>query len=503
MTKTLVTSFILLLSSLTQAQILDSFDINKTSVMNRHSAPGNFASDGTGLYFFAVDSFCGRELFYFDGTTQPVNITDIRPGTASSVGGTSPQITLLMDNIFFAAEGTQNDLEPWIYNRVNKTVRLLQDLEPGPGMSQPQNFTPFNGKVYFSARTTTHGAELWVYDPNTDTCIRLSDIKPGTLNSNPTYLTAFNNKLYFCADDTGTGTELFEYNPVNDKITLVADIETGKAGSAPSSLTVMGNKLYFWANTLTYGKELHAYNGSTVSRLTDIVPGSGWGNGNLHMAGYKGILYFAGRNVTKNKPEVYKYDPATNQATIAFQLHATVGTDPGWFTVYKDKLYFTATDGVYGNELWQYDGTNTPKRITDIMPGSQFTDMGLLMAAGDGLYFYASAPVIGNELFRYKDTTTPPAAGIQNVAFNAEVAIYPNPTQDVAHLQLKLNSSQALTVAVTDISGRVIFSTGNVLYSAAEHTITIPTYNYASGSYVYSVKDDKGRLMASGKLQKL
>src|SRR5688500_4659246 len=102
MNRLLSICLVLLLCKPLQAQILDSFDINKTSVMNKHSGPDNFASDGTGLFFFATDSFCGRELYYFDGNTTPVNLTDITAGPQGSVSGTNIQVALFADNIFFS-----------------------------------------------------------------------------------------------------------------------------------------------------------------------------------------------------------------------------------------------------------------------------------------------------------------------------------------------------------------------------------------------------------------
>ena len=47
-----------------------------------------------------------------------------------------------------------------------------------------------------------------------------------------------------------------------------------------------------------------------------------------------------------------------------------------YFAVFKDSLYFTANDGVKGNELWVSDGTKTgTKQVKDIWAGGA-TDSG-------------------------------------------------------------------------------------------------------------------------------
>src|SRR4051812_4251877 len=45
------------------------------------------------------------------------------------------------------------------------------------------------------------------------------------------------------------------------------------------------------------------------------------------------------------------------------------GSYPSDFTIFNDKLYFTATDSAHGAELWEADGINPPKLAVDINPG--------------------------------------------------------------------------------------------------------------------------------------
>jgi len=45
------------------------------------------------------------------------------------------------------------------------------------------------------------------------------------------------------------------------------------------------------------------------------------------------------------------------------------GIEPPFF-IFKNKMYFSAADDVYGYELWAYDGINEPYMAYDLLPGS-------------------------------------------------------------------------------------------------------------------------------------
>ena len=69
------------------------------------------------------------------------------------------------------------------------------------------------------------------------------------------------------------------------------------------------------------------------------------------------------------------------------------------YTVFDDKLYFFANDGVYGRELWVWDGTS-PTLIADICPGCRLAEPTGLTVFDNHLYFASDDGVHGQELWR-------------------------------------------------------------------------------------------------------
>jgi ELWxxDGT repeat protein len=142
-----------------------------------------------------------------------------------------------------------------------------------------------------------------------------------------------NGKVYFTGLNAANGSELWATDATTAGTTLIKDINSGAAGAMPSDYFVYSNKLFFTANNGTDGIELWVSDGTAAgtTMLKDINPGAG----------------------------------------SAF----TFSSDPA-FHVTNSILYFTATDGTMGRELWRTDGTaagtTMVKDITTGAPGTQF-----------------------------------------------------------------------------------------------------------------------------------
>src|SRR5262249_25534352 len=141
----------------------------------------------------------------------------------------------------------------------------------------------------------------------------VADINPGPGSSVPFDLTAFNGSLFFNADDGTNGRELWKSDGTAAGTVLVKDINPGTGSSIPEYLTAVNGTLFFSATDGAHNSELWKSDGTTACTVLvkDVNPGS------------------------------TRYD----------------GTYLGELTAVNGTLFFTANDGVHGQELWKSDGT--------------------------------------------------------------------------------------------------------------------------------------------------
>jgi ELWxxDGT repeat protein len=75
-------------------------------------------------------------------------------------------------------------------------------------------------------------------------------------------------------------------------------------------------------------------------------------------------------------------------------------SEPRDLVRFRDRVYFTADDGVHGRELWVTDGTPEGTRLAfDVLPGPESSELGYLAAGKTQLYFRARSPELGAELW--------------------------------------------------------------------------------------------------------
>ena len=199
----------------------------------------------------------------------------------------------------------------------------------------------------------------------------VSDIASGITNSYPSYMFAYNDKLYFSAEESGvTGRELWEYDGISAP-KMTANIASLGNSSTPQEFAIFSGKLYFSAYDATFGRELFVYDGvNPPSMVMDINPPA-------------------------------SPDPPQDEGGGPPQ------SNPAYLTVYKNKLYFSATDGTSGVELWEYDGINPPSRTRDINPGVGSSNPEYLTVFNNKLYFAATDGTNGVELWVYDGPVSP------------------------------------------------------------------------------------------------
>ena len=341
---------------------------------------------------------------------QVVLVNDINPGRDSSLFYS--EFAEFNGKLYFAANDGTLGSELYVTDGTTEGTQLLADIRPEdnrsnyfPGNSFPRNFTEFNGKLYFTAVGETRpggeqiGRELYVTDGTSEGTQLVKDIFPGTFStraaysvnsSSPDNFTEFNDKLYFSASSQD-GRELFVTDGTTEGTQLVADIFPGiyrsifsinydsAYDSSPRYITELNDKLYFTADDGESGRELYVTDGTTegTQLVKDIFPGS---------------EVLSTRDFSGN--------PRTVQSS----------SSPRYITELNDKLYFTATDGESGSELYVTDGTaEGTQLVKDINPGSDSSinpeDRPNFTKFNGKLYFTADDGTSGSELFVTDGTT--------------------------------------------------------------------------------------------------
>lgn len=103
------------------------------------------------------------------------------------------------------------------------------------------------------------------------------------------------------------------------------------------------------------------------------------------------------------------------------KLHAQVGlvkdifpgsgsSNAGAFTAFGNALYLVANDGINGQELWRYDGTNPPTMVLDLNPGQAdgiLNPQGQFPIVNGKMFFAGNNGNTGFEIYSY-DGSNPP-----------------------------------------------------------------------------------------------
>jgi ELWxxDGT repeat protein len=357
------------------------------------SDPDYFAGFNGELYFNATDDTTGYELWKYDGSSAS-RVADISSGDSSD-----PDSLIVYDGaLYFEAEDGTTGRTLFRYN--GSTVTAVDD-----SFSNFRDPAVFNDKLFFQGNANDGtGSELISYDGTTVT--QEANINT-TGSSFPQDLFARDTTLYFYAENGSYGAELWKYTESGG-----AEIEAYRANPTdllPRSLTWFDGTLYFGAaGTDTSGTDFELWyrdseisNPSSRAQLVEEVYASGEGNvnelvvfeGNLYFTGYEG--YSFGTNF------IYRSDGST--VTRLDNIVTSDGTQyrPDYLTVYDGALYFSATHPDSGDELWRYDGTDA-ELVWDINEGSDSSHPYSLYVHDQKLFFGADDGSRGYELFYYQ-----------------------------------------------------------------------------------------------------
>ena len=236
---------------------------------------------------------------------------------------------------------------------------LERDINQEPAGSEPAYVTELNGFLYLRANDGVHGDELYRYNLSTGEFSLVADIRPNDASSNITEIVAFDGKIFFNATEGCSTRYPYVHDPVTNTTQRLMDAE-GEPVRQPSSLTVFDGDLYF------------------AGEFGPVEPGI----------------------------ELGRWDPGANEVEMVANIHPTSSSNPGFFNVVGDQLWFTANDGTSNSRLWRYDpATDQLDNIIYDGPADLYPTFNLLYHFQGKLFSQASFPGIGEELWVYDIAT--------------------------------------------------------------------------------------------------
>lgn len=323
----------------------------------------NMTAVGDTLYFSANDVMSGAELWSSMGAfTETKMVYDLNPGP----GGSDPaSLYCTSDNtLYFAARDPVNGHEPRMLVPPNNVPVLVKDINPGTGGSLVLGYHEHKGTIYFDADDGVHGSELWKTDGTPENTKMVKDIAPGGTydSSYPDYFTSVGDTLFFSAYETNDDQELWKTDGTEAGTVKVKDIYPGPTRSRPQYLTHYNGKLYFSADHPNYGRELWTSDGTEegTTLVKDIWPGSLSSNPALFIV-WNDALYFTADDGMHGK-EIWRTDGTPEGTFLANDINPDAPSSvPNYLTVYQDHLFFTASDGGSGGyEIWRLQAAKNP-----------------------------------------------------------------------------------------------------------------------------------------------
>jgi ELWxxDGT repeat protein len=431
------------------------------------SSEPNWLVDFKGrLLFGANHPKFGEELWRSNGARSGTTLVkDIDPGPLvikkmekTETGSSAPDSVLLTKkSIYFQATTVKYGDELWKSDGTERGTKLVKDIVPGPGVSDPEDIvSTAPSTTFFRAWDKKHGEELWKTDGTEKGTTLIKDINtdspPGARCdqgecgipkgwSHPDTVTVMGKQVFFAADDGKHGVELWKSDGTEKGTTLVKDINTVKGNSNPNDkgdaltrsaevekLYVVGKTLYFRASDGKHGVELWKSDGteSGTTLVKDINPaapapintackrrkscvGSSWVD-DITVVGKTAAgrrIYFSA-NDGKHGLELWKSDGTNKGTKLVRSINpssAREAADISNLVALRKRLYFSANDGKHGLELWKSDGTRKGTTLVkDINPGKADSGADELTAFKGRLLFSADDGVHGNEMWRSNGT---------------------------------------------------------------------------------------------------
>ena len=364
---------------------------------------GEFAAVNDTLYFVASGAGSGNNLWKTDGTAAGTSL--VKEITSASFKDID-HLTAGSNHVFFIAEVDEFGRELWASDGTEEGTFMLIDSKPGEEDGfrsfEDISFHLLGDKILFPGFDETHGRELWSSDATIEGTVLVKDINTRSediqLYNKPI---VYKNQAYF-----STPLGLWQTEGTAGNTALLKELEF------VFGLNVFNDQLIFTASSLENSRRtIWTSNGTDggTQPLFEITPESGLSfQFRESLPQINGDLLFVGRDPERGS-ELWKTDGTEEGTVIVKDLNEGTGDSfnlfsTGNYIVVNNILYFPATDGVLGEELWKTNGTEAGTvPVSDINPfGPSFT-RDFIEIEGT-IYFSANDGTAGHELWKTDGT---------------------------------------------------------------------------------------------------
>jgi ELWxxDGT repeat protein len=239
----------------------------------------------------------------------------------------------------------------------------------GSEPSLPFYLVRLGGFVYFSADDGSSGRALWRSDGTATGTTLVADPYPGPFQgeNGVLHLTLSGGRLYFvCEDPASHLPALWASDGTRTGTGLVSAIDPDGYSGA-HALTDLDGRLLFVADTSNDGCAVWTSDGTGAGtvplcddcargRYQDYIPCD-----EGRITTYNGRGYFAGTGAGLGE-EPWSTDGTAAGTLPVADIWPGDHSDPWQFVVANRRLFFAATDGAHGRELWAI-GPATPARL--------------------------------------------------------------------------------------------------------------------------------------------
>ena len=340
------------------------------------------------LYFVAATAAEGREIWRTDGTFGNTAIVkDITTGPTGSNDPGEFNLTSTGSYLLFDVKTTAEGNELWRSDGTGANTNLLKDIITGPTSSSPRTFFSLNNYMLFST-TGADGlsGEVWRTDGTAGGTILLKDniVNVSFFSSFSALFHVFNGRAYFLINDGVNESAIWSTDGIDGTAAHTSFLKdegiTGPAASLNSGFLLLAfnlsNKFFF---TVT--------DGATRFEL--------WESDGTTAGGTKLFMSFP-PNANSNFPFIL--------VSIAYDANTQAISYP----LYNGNFFFVASNAAQGYELWKSDGTVVNTSIVrDINPNAADGIMNSgtsYFFSSAGLYFPATNGTQGNELWKTDGT---------------------------------------------------------------------------------------------------